>query len=396
MITEVNSQRLAEDIVRRVRKVVGKSKDMIPLHIPEFTGREWELVKNCLDTGWVSYAGSYVAEFEKDLAEFCGVKYSVAVVNGTVALHIALSICGVSHGDEVLLPALTFVATANAVAHAGATPHFVDACEETLGLDPKALRHHLEETATMGPNGAVNRKTGRRIAAIVPMHAFGFPVDMEPLLELSSEWNIPIVEDSTESLGSTYRGRPCGSFGLMGTLSFNGNKIITTGGGGALLTDNEALAKRAKHLTTTAKRPHRWEFFHDEIAYNYRLPNINAALGCAQLEQLPSRIEAKRRVAERYAVAFADLNGARILKEQPGSFANYWLNALIFDHDRATTRDAVLAALNDSGLMARPIWTLMHRLPMYADAPRADLTVSESLASRVINLPSSAYLAGAT
>lgn len=380
------------DLVARVRQVTGESDDFIPLHAPEFRGREWEYVKDCLDTGWVSSVGNYVDRFEQEAAAACGVRYGVAVVNGTAALHIALLVGGVQPGDEVIVPALTFVATANAVSHAGAIPHLVDSSESTLGLDSEALERHLQRIATSGTDGPVNRETGRRIAAIVPMHVFGIPVDMDPLVELGARWNLPIIEDAAESLGSRYRGRPCGSFGKLATLSFNGNKIITTGGGGAIVTDDEGLAKRAKHLTTTAKVPHRWAFVHDEIAYNYRLPNLNAALGVAQFEQLAVRVAAKRRLAERYSEHFAGFDGARILREPEGSESNYWLNTLILDHSRADRRDASLEALNAAGLMARPIWALMHRLPMYAACPRADLSVAEDIEARVVNLPSSAGL----
>lgn len=383
-----------DEIIERVRCVTGTANELVPLHAPEFRGREWELVKDCLDTGWVSSVGSYVDRFEQEVASASGVRFGVAVVNGTAALHIALVLADVSLGDEVILPTLTFIATANAVMHAGGVPHFVDSSEETLGLDPEALARHLDRIGVLGASGPVNRETGRRIAAIVPMHAFGFPVDMEPLMAVAARWNIPVVEDAAESLGSRYRGKPCGSFGLMATLSFNGNKIITTGGGGAIVTDDESIAKRAKHLTTTAKAPHRWAFFHDEVGYNYRLPNLNAALGCAQFEQLPSRLSAKRRLANHYVESFADCQGARILRETEGSESNYWLNTLILDRDQAHRRDALLEALNGAGLMARPVWTLMHRLPMYANCPRAELSVAEDLEARTVNLPSSACLAG--
>ncbi len=388
------SQSFEAEIIDRVRRVTGASDQMIPLHAPEFAGREWELVKDCLDTGWVSSVGSYVDRFEQLVAEASGVRYGVAVVNGTAALQIALLLAGVSPGDEVLLPALTFAATANAVVHAGAVPHLVDSEAATLGIDPVALAAHLDRIATRSPTGPVNRATGRRIAAVVPMHVFGFPVDMETLLAAAADWNLPVVEDAAESLGSSYHGKPCGSFGRLATLSFNGNKIITTGGGGAIVTDDEALARRAKHLTTTAKVPHRWEFFHDEVGFNYRLPNLNAALGVAQFEQLPQRLAAKRRLAQRYASSFAGFQGAQVVQEAAGSHSNHWLNTLVLDAAQAHRRDQVLAALNDAGLMTRPIWTLMHRLPMYQSCPRADLSVAEDLAARVLNLPSSANLAG--
>ena len=389
----MTSSTLADDIIARVRSVTGPSDQMVPLHAPEFLGREWDLVKECLDTGWVSSVGSFVDRFEREAAEASGVAHGVAVVNGTAALHVALLLAGVERGDEVLLPALTFAATANAAAHAGAIPHLVDSSAATLGLDSEALAAHMQAIAEPGPKGPVNRQTGRRLAAIVPMHAFGVPGDRAPRVTLADRWGIPIVEDAAESLGSLYHGRPCGSFGRLATLSFNGNKIITTGGGGAIVTDDEALARRAKHLTTTAKLPHRWAFMHDETAFNYRLPNINAALGCAQFEQLPARVAAKRRLAGRYIEAFDGLAGAGILREAEGSESNYWLNTLLLDADRAEERNGILDALNGAGLMARPTWALMHRLPMYADCPRAPLGTAEDLERRIINLPSSAGLA---
>jgi len=383
------------DLTARVRAVTGDTGEFVPLHAPEFAGREWELVKDCLDTGWVSSVGAYVERFEQDVAAATGTKYGVAVVNGTAALHIAMLVAGVAPGDEVIIPTLTFVATANAVSHLGAVPHLVDSAETTLGMDPVALECHLNRVTTRERDRTINRETGRRIAAIVPMHVFGLPVDIDPLLAVANHWNIPVVEDAAESLGSRYHDKLCGGFGLLGTLSFNGNKIITTGGGGAIVTNDEALARRAKHLTTTAKVPHRWEFNHDEVGFNYRLPNINAALGVAQFEQLPGKLAAKRQLAEHYVRSFAGFEGARVLTESQGSQSNYWLNTLVLDTANAYRRDAVLASLNDAGLMARPVWTLMHRLPMYADCPRSDVSVSEDLERRVINVPSSAHLGAA-
>jgi len=317
----------------------------------------------------------------------------VAVVNGTAALHVALLLAGVQPEDEVLIPALTFVATANAVRYCAATPHFIDSEDRTLGVDADALRAYLERIADRTAGQCINRQTGRVIRALVPMHTFGHPVDIEALLAVASDYGIALVEDAAEALGSTCHGRGAGTFGQFGTLSFNGNKTITTGGGGAILTDDPALAKRAKHLTTTAKLPHRWAFEHDEVGYNYRLPNINAALGCAQLEQLPALLAAKRRLFAAYAEAFAGLPGVRLLAEPAGCESNYWLQALILDADQAEQRDAVLAATNDAGLMTRPIWTLMHHLKPFRDCPSAPLPVAESLARRVINIPSSAHLA---
>ncbi len=371
-------------------RVVGTGP--VALHEPHFAGNEWNYLKECLDSTFVSSVGKFVDRFEADLAAYTGAKHAVAVVNGTAALHAALRLAGVQPGDEVLIPALTFVATANAVAYCGATPHFVDSEERTLGLDPWALREYLQGITEIHSEQCVNRATGRVIRALVPMHTFGHPMDIEDALAVARDFHLALVEDAAESLGSTSQGRHTGTFGLMGTLSFNGNKTITTGGGGAILINDTELAKRAKHLTTTAKVPHRWEYLHDEIGYNYRLPNINAALGCAQLEQLPDFLAAKRRIFERYQAAFAEVPQARIVAEPEGSRSNYWLQTLLLDESAAEQRDAILAATNDTGLMTRPTWTLMHRLAPYRTCPKMELPVAESLEQRLINLPSSAHL----
>jgi perosamine synthetase len=287
---------------------------------------------------------------------------------------------------------LTFVATANAVTYCGAVPHFADSDERDLGLDPRELREYLRANTEIRSKQCVNRATGRVIRSVVPMHAFGHPVDIDAVSAVARDFHLSLVEDAAESLGSTVHGRHTGTFGLMGTLSFNGNKTVTTGGGGAIITNDTAIAKHAKHLTTTAKVAHRWEYRHDEIGYNYRMPNINAALGCAQLEQLPRFIEAKRRLFERYAAAFAHVHEVRLVAEPRGCRSNYWLQTLLLNLSAASQRDAILAATNDAGLMTRPTWTLMHRLPPYRECPRMPLPVAESLEARLINLPSSAHL----
>lgn len=384
---------LAEDIKGRVSRLLGEPRNFVPLHEPEFLGEEEALVSDCIRTGWVSSVGKYVDQFEKDIARACGTAYGVAVVNGTAALEVALRVAGVQPGDEVIMPSLTFIATANAIHHLGAVPHFVDAEERTLGLDPQALRQHLGRIAERRDGITRNGHTGRRISAIAPMHVFGHPVDMVALIAVARDFGLKIVEDAAESLGSTLDGRPCGSFGEIAALSFNGNKIVTTGGGGAIVTDDPALAARAKHLTTTAKVPHRWGFYHDEIGYNYRMPNLNAALGVAQLAQLEARVAQKRALAQAYIDAFAGVNEVRVFAERSGTRSNYWLNTLILAPEFAGARDTILVALNDAGLMARPVWEPMHTLPIYADCPRADLSVTEDLAARIINVPSSAKLA---
>jgi perosamine synthetase len=381
---------LARSIVDAVQAAVGAAP--VALHEPRFAGNEWAYLKDCLDSTFVSSVGAYVDRFEAELAAYTGAKHAVAVVNGTAALHVALRLAGVQAGDEVLIPALTFIATANAVTYCGAVPHFVDSEERTLGVDPCALRAYLHDSTDIRSGQCVNRATGRVIRALVPMHTFGHPVDIDGILAVAKDFHLVLVEDAAESLGSTVGGQHTGTFGLMGTLSFNGNKTITTGGGGAILFNDMALAKRAKHLTTTAKVPHRWDYQHDEIGYNYRLPNINAALGCAQLEQLPDFIKAKRRLFERYRAAFTDIGQARIVSEPAGCRSNYWLQTLLFDESAAAERDAVLAATNDVGIVTRPAWLLMHRLEPYVQNPRMELKMAESLSRRLINLPSSSHL----
>ena len=381
---------LPQDIVLAIKSVVGDAP--LALHEPRFNGNEWTYLKECLDSTFVSSVGKFVDRFEDDLANFTGARRAVAVVNGTAALHVSLLLAGVKSGDEVLLPALTFIATANAVAYCQATPHFVDSEDRSLGMDAVALRDYLSGTTEMRSGQCINRGTGCVIRAMVPMHTFGHPVDIDALLAIAYDFHLHLIEDAAESLGSTVAGRHTGTFGLMGTLSFNGNKTITTGGGGAILTNDIELGKRAKHITTTAKLPHRWHFVHDEVGYNYRLPNLNAALGCAQLEQLPDFLRNKRRLFEQYQAAYAEVHGVHLVAEPAGCRSNYWLQTLLLDESHADQRDAVLAATNDAGLMTRPIWALMNRLPMYANAPKAPLPVAESLEQRVINIPSSSGL----
>ena len=385
-------QALAIDVRTRVRGLLGFPDSFVPLHEPEFLGEEEALVLDCIRSGWVSSVGQYVDRFEADIAAACGTAHGVALVNGTAALEVALRVVGVMPGDEVLMPSLTFIATANASHHLGAVPHFVDADAQTLGIDPRALRAHLDEIADRRDGVTINCQTGRRLAAVVPMHVFGHPVDMDGLAEVAGDFGIALVEDAAESLGSTLAGRPCGSLGRIAALSFNGNKILTTGGGGAVITDDPDLAKRAKHLSTTAKVPHKWAFHHDEIGYNYRMPNLNAALGVAQLAQLSTRLIQKRALAHRYIDAFDGAEGVVVFAERPGTTANYWLNTLVLSPEMSRARDIVLESLNAAGLMARPVWEPLHTLAIYADCPRAALPVTVDLAARIVNVPSSAKL----
>jgi perosamine synthetase len=384
---------LARAVLDAVRSILPSTDQGAALHEPEFRGREWEYVKECLDTGWVSSVGKFVDRFEGMLAEYTGARWAIATTNGTAALHVCLLLAGVRPGDEVLIPSLTFIATANAVSYARATPHLADCEERTLGVNAEKLDAYLREIAVVRGGECVNRRTGAVIRALMLMHTFGLPADIEALLDLCDRWKLVLVEDAAESLGSFYKGRHTGTFGPLAGLSFNGNKVVTTGGGGAILTNDAALAQRAKHLTTTARVAHRWSFLHDEIGFNYRLPNINAALGCAQLEQLPGFLTRKRTLHARYANALQTVAGVSVAAESKDCRSNYWLVTLLLDHPDEAARDAILGALNAAGLAARPAWTLMHLLPMYVDCPRMDLTGVTTLAARIVNVPSSPKLA---
>lgn len=385
--------RLPSRVVTALQEVVGV--EPVQLHTPIFNGNENRYLQECVESTFVSSVGPFVDRFETDLASYTGSKFVVAVVNGTSALHIALKLADVGVNDEVLVPALTFVATTNAVTYCGAIPHFVDSESTTLGIDAVHLREYLRTHTEQISGQCVNSSTQRVIRAIVPMHTFGHPSDIEALLAVANDFNLALVEDAAESLGSFYQGRHTGTFGMLGTLSFNGNKTITTGGGGAILTNDEVLARRAKHLTTTAKVPHAWEFVHDEIGYNYRMPNINASLGCAQLEKLPDMLLHKRNLFERYEKVFRPIPGIDLLKEPVGCESNYWLQTLILEPTQAHLRDEILELTNSAGIMTRPAWTLMTDLKPYANCPSMDLTTARAMVQRIINIPSSAHLGNA-
>lgn len=362
-----------------------RTRDFIPLHAPVFRGNEKAYVVDTIDSTFVSSVGAFVDRFEQEMATYTESPRAVATVNGTAALHVALRLVGVKPGDYVITQPLTFVATCNAIAYCGAAPIFVDVDRHTLGLSPVALGTWLEEGAYRDDHGQCRRRADNgAIRACLPMHTFGHPADLEGLMRVCREWGIPLVEDAAESLGSTYQGRHTGTFGALGTLSFNGNKVITTGGGGMILA-GETLGNRAKHLTTTAKQPHSYEYVHDELGYNYRLPNLNAALGCAQLEQLDAFVAEKRQLAHNYARCLAG-SELEFVTEPEGCRSNYWLNAVICTE--RTQRDELLKATNEQGVMTRPIWQLMNRLPMYTHAPTGDLSNALWLEERIVNLPS--------
>ncbi len=364
-----------------------QTEKFIPLHEPKFVGNEKAYVLDCIDSTFVSSVGKYVDRFEQMMADYTGAKYAVATVNGTAALHIALKLVGVAQGDEVIAQSLSFVATCNAISYCGAKPVFVDVDRDTLGMSPSSLLSFLSANTTQTSAGCINKTTGRRISAVVPMHTFGLPCQIDEIAKICEEFSIPLIEDTAESLGSYYQGKHTGTFGKLAAFSFNGNKTITTGGGGMIITNDEVLAKRAKHITTTAKQPHPYEFVHDEIGYNYRLPNINAALGCAQMENLPRLLESKRTIALAYAEFFSALN-INFVSEPAHSNSNYWLNALILEDKQA--REEFLQKLNAAGVMSRPIWRLMNELPMFQDCQSTDLTNAKWLEERVVNIPSSA------
>ena len=386
----MNSDAFISQIIDAIKEVVGPGP--VALHEPRFDGNEWLYLKECLDSNYVSSVGKFVDQFEQSLAHYTGARYAISVVNGTAALQIALKLAGVSREEEVLLPALTFVATANAISYLGAIPHFVDSEERSLGIDVLKLREYLSANTEEQSGLCVNKSTNRVIRALVPMHTFGHPSDLEQLLSIARDFNLVLIEDAAESLGSFYKGQHTGTFGLLGSLSFNGNKTITTGGGGAILTNDETLARRAKHLTTTAKISHKWEFDHDEIGYNYRMPNINAALGCAQIEKLPEKVIAKRELFKRYKEEFKLISGASIFEESSNCQSNYWLQTLLLEGDSLRLRDSVLDASNNVGIMTRPAWKLMSNLAPYENSPAMSLEGANSLYRRAINLPSSPAL----
>lgn len=380
-----------KNFINRLKKII-TDDTFTPLHIPIFEGNEIEYVTDCIKSNFVSSVGEYVNKFEEAICRYTGAKYAILTVNGTSALHISLMLAGVKENDEVLMPSLTFIATSNAVSYIKAIPHFVDVEEKSLGIDADKLDEYLSSIAIMENEVCINKKTKRKIKAIVPMHTFGHPVDMDKLKKVAEKYNLEIVEDAAESLGSFYKGIHTGNFGKLSAISFNGNKIITTGGGGCILANDEELAKKAKHLTTTAKIPHPWEYEHDMIGYNYRMPALNAALGLAQIEKLPEFIEKKRILANKYKELFADCKEFKFFTEPEYAKSNYWLNAIILNKGYENLRDDILKETNESGIMTRPIWKLMHHLTMFKECPKMDLTVSESLEKRVINIPSSAYL----
>lgn len=365
------------------------AQDFIPLHAPVFSGNEKKYLLDTIDSTFVSSVGAYVDQFEEMMCSITETKKAVAVVNGTAGIQVALRLAGVREGDEVITQALTFIATVNAIIYNGATPVFVDVDLDTMGLSPKALEEFLSENAELREDGTYNKKTGKKISACLPMHTFGFPVHMDELLELCKKWNIIVIEDAAESLGSFYKGKSTGSLGEIGVFSFNGNKIVTSGGGGAIVTNNIDLGVKGKYLTTTAKVPHAYEFVHDELGYNFRMPNLNAALACAQLEQLEGFLQNKRNLAKQYE-SFFKTEGIKFRTETPDTQANYWL--MCVEMENKTDRDLFLKVTNENATMTRPIWQLMFRLPMYAHCQKDNQKNALFLEERIVNIPSSVRL----
>ena len=368
-----------------IRDLYGKKEAFIPLHAPTFAGNEKKYLEECIDTTFVSSVGKFVDLFEQKVAEYTAAKYAVVCVNGTNALHIALKLSGVEEGDMVITQPLTFIATTNAIVYAGAVPAFVDVDKDTMGLSPTSLERFLQDNAQLRNGTCYHKQTGRRIKACLPMHTFGHACRIEEIIAICEHYHIAVVEDAAEAMGSYYKAKHLGTFAKIGAISFNGNKTITTGGGGMILTNDETIAHRAKHLTTQAKLPHAWEFVHDEIGYNYRMPNINAALGVAQLEQLDGFLVNKRATAEAYK-AYFEKQGIAFFEERADEHCNYWLNAIILKDKEE--RNAFLIEANAQGVMSRPIWQLMNRLPMFVNCERGDLSNAEWLEARVVNIPS--------
>ncbi len=374
------------DRIRRLLPVNGR----VALHEPRFGDREKANVLDCVETGWVSYLGSYVDQFEKRIAELAGVGHAVAVVNGTAALRVALQAVGIARDEEVMVPDLTFIATLNAVCHLGAIPHLVDSERRTLGLCPDALEERLAAVGRRDKDGTLNTETGRRIRAVMPMHVFGHPARMDEINRVAEKWGLIVVEDAAQAIGSRYKSRPAGSLGRIAAFSFNGNKTVTTGGGGAIVTDDAATAGRIRHLTTQAKIPHPWAFEHDAIASNDRMPNLNAALGCGQLDRLDQMLASKRRVFENYAACLGDIDGIEVVTDPPDCAGNHWLVSVLTPGPEE--RDALLRATHDAEILARPAWVGMHSMPMFKDCPKGPLPVASDLINRLVCLPSSPFL----
>jgi perosamine synthetase len=387
----VNTERIAREIGERIRKVVASNQDLY-LHEPYLGKDEIKLVTRSIKDGWVSSAGPQIKEFELKLAKFMGAKYAICVSSGTSALELSLRACGVKPNTEVVIPSLTFCATANAVAQIGAIPNFVDVNPTTFGLDPSKLEIYLNKITIWRDGKLINKNTENEISAIMPVHIFGHPVQFDEILLVAKKFNLVVIEDAAEALGSIYRGKKCGTLGTSAAISFNGNKIITTGGGGAVITNSTEVANNVRHLSTTAKISHPYEFYHDQVGYNYRMPNINAALGVAQIEKLNKILKLKRNLASNYFQIFKDFEYGLLASETRNCISNFWLNTIVLDTEKLDIRDKIIELLHNDGIYCRPIWTPLHLLPHFQCCPRSDLEITEKLRSKIINIPSSPKL----
>jgi aminotransferase in exopolysaccharide biosynthesis len=376
---------LNKEVVAYIKSLYYKNNPVL-LHCPEFFGNEKKYLAECIDTKYVSYVGHFVTDMENKIQDITGSKYAVALVNGTVALHMLLLAVGIKPGDEIITQSLSFAATAAAIVHAGGVPIFVDVDRETLGMSPASLESFLRGNAEIKDGKCINKKTGKQIKAVIPMHTFGHPVKIDTIKKICNEYILMLIEDAAESLGSFYRGRHTGTFGKAAILSFNGNKLVTTGGGGMVITDEESIANRVRYLSTTAKRPHRWEFYHDEVGYNLRMPSLNAAVGLAQLEYLNTILSNKRETSQLYKQFFESM-GIHFIAEPPEAKSNYWLNAILFANRQE--RDEFLEYSNDNGVQTRPAWTLLHNLPPYQHCQHTETPNAEYIEDRLVNIPSS-------
>jgi perosamine synthetase len=392
-VKSLKKSHLLENKIFNILSRIFKDKTPpFPLHEPCFKGNEINYLTNCIDTNYVSSIGNYVNQFENKLAEYTGAKHAIVLMNGTNSIQVSLRLCDVLANDEILVPSLTFVGTVNAICYLGAIPHFVDCEDKTFGINTIELRNWLKYSCKITSEGCFNLKTRRRIKAILPVHVFGHPCDIEGLLSIAKDFKLKIIEDAAEALGSFYFGRHVGTFGNLGIISFNGNKIITTGGGGAIITNDSKLAKKAKHLITTAKKNHPWEFIHDDIGYNFRMPNLNAALGCAQLEQIDKFLKYKIKLYNMYKKEFKGCKDLKLIKQPRGCRSNYWLNTIILAKANKTKRDKILKKLNKAGYFIRPVWRPIHLQKPYLGFPKSPMVMTEDLSQRIINLPSSVGL----
>ncbi len=377
---------LSNRLLQSLRSVIKSKK--VGLHEPYLGENEKRYLKKCIESGYVSYLGEYVLSLEKKITDYTGAKYAVTTNSGTSALHLACRLLEINNNCEVLMPALSFVAPANAVSYMNGTPHFVDIENETFGIDPQKLRNYLSNTTYLTNLGCINKRTKKVIKAIIVIHAYGHPAQIQKIIRIANEFKIKVIEDAAESLGSFYNNKHTGLFGDIGVLSFNGNKVITTGGGGALLTKNKKIYENAKHLSTTAKIKHKWEYIHNEVGYNYRMPNINAAVGCSQFERISKLLKYKRRLARKYEIIFEDFDEVRFMKERKNSISNYWLNTIIIEKNFKSIRDDLLQKLHKNGYQARPLWEPLNKLKMFKACPKDNLAVTNDIVSRTINLPS--------